>query len=80
MQLGFEAYPNPALGELHLRLPTGSTSATVALHDLTGRCLLRTTLPASGTLDVRHLPKGLYALSVQLPGSATPATRRVLLQ
>lgn len=80
-QLGFEVYPNPSQGELHLRLPaTAGPAPTVALLDATGRCLLRTALPASGTLDVRQLPKGLYALSVQLPGQAAPATRRVVLQ
>lgn len=80
-QLSLEVYPNPSQGELNLRLPaTAGPQATVALHDMTGRCLLRTALPASGRLDVRQLPKGLYALSVQLPGQAAPATRRVVLQ
>lgn len=81
VQLSFEVYPNPSQGELHLRLPaTAGPQPTVLLHDLTGRCLLRTALPASGTLDVSQLPKGLYALSVQLPGQTAPATRRVVLQ
>lgn len=80
-QLNVEVYPNPSQGELHLRLPASAgAQPTVALHDATGRCLLRATLPASGTLDVRQLPKGLYALSVELPGQTAPAIRRVVLQ
>lgn len=79
-QLGFEVYPNPSQGQLQLRLPAGLGAATVEINDLTGRCLLRRAAPADGQLDVRHLPKGLYALSLRLPGQATPATRRIVLQ
>jgi hypothetical protein len=81
LRLGFEVYPNPSQGELNLRLPaTAGPGATVEIHDLTGRCVLRTAAPAGGKLDVRQLPKGLYALSLHLPGHATPATRRIVLQ
>ncbi|WP_165903777.1 T9SS type A sorting domain-containing protein [Hymenobacter gummosus] len=80
-RLGFEVYPNPSQGELTLRLPVAvGPQATVELRDLTGRCLLRAALPATGKLDVRQLPKGLYALSLHLPDQATPATRRVVLE
>ncbi len=64
-------WPNPATaGTVHLMRPaTATATATdVLVLDAAGRVVRRATLTAEGTLDVRHLTPGVYAVRV---GGAT---------
>lgn len=65
-KLGFELYPNPATNSLRIELPKGSLSGQLAIHDLTGRLVLQTTLlPGMHYLDVRALKQGSYLAKLQ---------------
>ena len=70
-------YPNPAQGQLHMRLPDGE-SAEVSLHDAVGRVVQQQLLPHSGPIDVSSLPKGIYLVKVSQGGIVE--TEKVLIQ
>ncbi|MDZ4823370.1 MAG: Kazal-type serine protease inhibitor domain-containing protein [Flavobacteriales bacterium] len=60
-------YPNPASHQLHISLPK-ALAATVTVRDAVGRLVHTQKTPAQKTtqLDVSHLSRGVYVLSVQL--------------
>lgn len=79
-QAGFVAYPMPTTGLLTVQLPAGlPTASTLALHDLTGRLLRQQPVPASGQLDLRGLPAGVYLLTLASPGQPL-LSQQVVLQ
>ena len=57
----FQIYPNPAQNELHLKNIPLNTH--LAVYDMYGRLCMTTTLQTE-TLDIRHLPKGIYNLKI----------------
>ena len=63
---GITLFPNPARHRVQLRLSGEAGPETVVLYDLHGREVYRTTVGgnALSTLDLRHLPAGLYTLRV----------------
>ncbi|AKD57237.1 M4 family metallopeptidase [Spirosoma radiotolerans] len=72
-------YPNPAHASLTVELPGTETFERVLLRNLTGATVVQPLLPLhqrTATLDVGHLPKGLYFLQVQTPTGT--ATRKVV--
>ena len=73
--LNFSACPNPAQGQLTLRLP-GSTPAAVRLRDALGRIAYAAVrVPANGqlTVPVAGLAPGLYVLEVTQQGQTATA-------
>jgi hypothetical protein len=68
-QSTFAMFPNPASGQVTLRLPTpASASVQVVLTDLSGRLVLTQTLRGSTEMAVRlpaSLGAGVYLLHVQ---------------
>ncbi|HZK76051.1 MAG TPA: T9SS type A sorting domain-containing protein [Candidatus Kapabacteria bacterium] len=72
-------FPNPATTSLTL---TGADAGhTVHLLDILGRAVLEGKVPASGTLtlDVSHLPRGIYMAMIERDGAMLPAGRIVLV-
>ena len=65
--LGFEAYPNPATTELHLRLPAGPAPTKLRLYDARGR-QVRAFTDANKPLTLRGLSVGLYVLRATVAG------------
>ncbi len=80
---GFEAYPNPTLGELNVNLAQylGRT-VQVELYSLTGELLRRVEIEEVQTsteqLDLSALQSGMYLIKVKTDG-LPDATRRVVL-
>ena len=68
-------YPNPATGFLHVRRKVSSGRSTLRILSLTGCALLtRTGGETDVTLDVRHLPQGVYLLEAD--GTITKWVKR----
>ncbi len=68
-------YPNPAHTTLTVELPGAETFESLSLQTLAGATVVQPALRArqrSTTLEVGHLPKGIYLLRIQtLSGTAT---------
>ncbi|WP_201982300.1 T9SS type A sorting domain-containing protein [Hymenobacter rubidus] len=67
-------YPNPAHGTVQLALPTGAArNGRVELYNGLGQRVSRQELPTGGptTLDISHLPAGLYTLRATAEGLGT---------
>ena len=71
-------YPNPVRGLLRLRLPNYLPASQLTLHDLQGRVVMQQKLSGSQTIDVTHLPPGLYTVKLQL-GQAVEI-RKVIIE
>ena len=68
---GVSVYPNPAGNTFTVDLPGSQTFEQLSLKTLTGTTVAQPALRArqhSATVDVGHLPKGLYFLQIQTPG------------
>lgn len=61
-------YPNPTKDQVWVELPTGLSSKSLVIKDLTGRILEQKILNPSGSkrisLNVQHLSKGVYLVQV----------------
>jgi subtilisin-like proprotein convertase family protein len=78
-RLGLKVFPNPARDELHLLAEAAGTVALQAtLFTLDGQLLQQATFRGRGSLDVRHLPRGIYILA--LTDGEQFVRQRVLLQ
>jgi hypothetical protein len=66
-------YPNPATTVLNIVSPNGNE--TIHLYDMLGREARSGVLPASGqaTLDVSHIPRGIYSVVLEHNGLLIPA-------
>ncbi|WP_345235391.1 T9SS type A sorting domain-containing protein [Hymenobacter saemangeumensis] len=76
--LALSLYPNPALQEVVLTLPTAS-SGQATLRDLSGRAISQQELnsrSATHSISLEQLPAGVYLLEVHTPAGS--ATRRIL--
>ena len=71
-------YPNPAQQTLQLRVPNHLPSGQLTLHDLQGRVVLQQKLSGSQTINIAHLPPGLYTVSLQL--GDTVETRKLVIE
>ncbi len=61
----YSLFPNPATDVLNLRQGTTSVNASVAVYDVHGQQLKNVRYDAaSGQVDVRALPKGIYRLAI----------------
>jgi hypothetical protein len=78
----FALYPNPASGQVTLRLPRAATGpAQATLLDLSGRRVLTQVLPLNAETTMQlpaALAPGLYLLQVQGPGLAVKPQRLVI--
>ena len=64
-------FPNPAKTSLTVELPANEVIESLTVSTLTGNCVLQPAIRArqhTATLEVGHLPKGLYFLRIQTPG------------
>ncbi len=72
-------YPNPASKTLTVELPATETIETITIRSISGSTVSQPAIRArqqSTTLDVSHLPKGLYFLQVQTANGT--ANRKIL--
>ncbi|MFI5201108.1 MAG: T9SS type A sorting domain-containing protein [Candidatus Kapaibacterium sp.] len=78
IKAGGYLYPNPAYGTLNFT--SAEPGSTMHLRDLLGRDVLHNKVPPSGTLtlDVSHLPRGIYMVMFEHDGAMLPAGRIVL--
>ncbi|WP_460676645.1 T9SS type A sorting domain-containing protein [Hymenobacter coalescens] len=75
------AYPNPSTGQVQLRWPAAPRPLPLMVLDALGRTVHTATLPTAtttATLQLGHLPKGVYVL--RLTNGAQVMTRRLVLQ
>lgn len=70
-------YPNPTSGVLHVR-GDASKARTVVLHDLLGAQVA--TLPATGTVDISHLARGVYVATLLGLNNEVVGRGRVVLE
>lgn len=66
--LQWEAYPNPAQDQLHVKYPPNSPSAHLSLSDMLGNVWQKTEHKATDSetvLDISQLPAGIYLLSLE---------------
>lgn len=67
-KIAFELYPNPATGEVYIRLDKASDNRiTVELADILGQSVLQETLilsDKSASLNIRHLENGIYSVKI----------------
>lgn len=68
----FELFPNPASGHFFLQCPA---AAIMTLHDLQGRLLLQSDVPAGRQRFSPTLPKGLYIIRLTYPGGQTQSVK-----
>ncbi|WBO84378.1 T9SS type A sorting domain-containing protein [Hymenobacter yonginensis] len=74
-----DAWPVPAHHELHVSLDVAAHPQSIRLIDSMGRIVYKQPAhQAQLTLDIRHLPVGIYLLRVDY--AAGPVTRRVVLE
>ncbi|MEO0473840.1 MAG: T9SS type A sorting domain-containing protein [Bacteroidota bacterium] len=61
-----QVFPNPTYGKVQIRGQWDET-VSVGLYDMNGQRRMQTTIPAGspGSLDLGHLPGGLYILRVE---------------
>lgn len=76
--VNFAVFPNPSAGELIFQLPVQAQNAQVFIRNTAGRCVWRGAVPASGRLNLRHLPRGLYIATLQ--EQSRVIARRFLLE
>lgn len=68
---GFKVFPNPATEMIHISMnPTfiPEYSSTISIYDLTGKEMIQTAFDADLSLDVSHLPAGMYFIGLQAEG------------
>ncbi|MDA9339557.1 T9SS type A sorting domain-containing protein [Polaribacter sp.] len=64
-RLNFEMYPNPAVTELTIQLPSGANEANVEFYDYMGRLTLSQKISISDPqINVSNLSSGMYLLKV----------------
>tara|TARA_B110000902_G_scaffold242122_1_gene293147 strand:+ start:1583 stop:2365 length:783 start_codon:yes stop_codon:yes gene_type:complete len=64
-RLSFEMYPNPALEDVTIQLPSDSEKATVEFYDNLGKLALKKTISSSNDkMNVKELTSGTYILKV----------------
>ena len=62
---GWQLYPNPALSQLHVHVPTPFGAASVQIYDTQGRLVKQVALPpGGGTVALAALAPGLYVVRV----------------
>lgn len=61
-------YPNPVGDQLHIALPEGSSGATLALYEITGRQVFRCQMEEGAILSMANLPAGIYLYSLSVDG------------
>ena len=63
--IGWTVYPNPSQGLLSIKFSNEIPEGTLTVSSLSGEVVFETnTMKASHQLDLSHLPKGVYILSV----------------
>ena len=74
---GWQVYPNPTAGRLHVALPAQLGSATVEITNALGQLVATTALPpGGGDLSLAALPPGLYVVRV----AGTNLVQRIVRQ
>lgn len=76
-EAGINVYPNPVTDILNVEL-TGNESAKLRIVDVTGSVVMEKTISEKASLNIQHLPKGIYMLQLTQAGrtAATKITRQ----
>jgi hypothetical protein len=61
--LEVELYPNPATDVFNIRLNSVGKK-TVHITDMRGRMVIDTTVSSCGTINISHLPRGVYVVKI----------------
>lgn len=76
--LGLRAWPNPVRESVHVSLP-GQGPANITLTNMQGQQVLtRQALGKNATLNMGHLPKGVYLLTVSQNGNVE--TKKIVVE
>ena len=58
-------YPNPAVDRIKVSMPNNTSQEIFDIHDLKGKTLIHGLIKHGQTIDVSHLPKGIYYLILE---------------
>lgn len=64
----FQIHPNPSSGIYHLSGDFNAQSTQVSVHSLSGKLLHSEKLNTNNTIDLSHLPQGIYFLELDVEG------------
>ncbi|MCC6841053.1 MAG: T9SS type A sorting domain-containing protein [Flavobacteriales bacterium] len=80
-QMHVEVRPNPADGEVFLRLPTPMADAVIEVHDMGGRAVAFSAVPDQGgyRLNTGAFDNGAYALRLLVGGSVVATTPLIVV-
>ena len=70
-------WPNPSTGIFTLEIPSLEGTASVSVHDGSGRVILAREVGSRSSLDLSTMPKGMYFLSI-VQGTQTTYTKLVV--
>lgn len=73
----FTVYPNPAHTLLNLRFADSDSHTTVTCFNGRGSIVMQ--LPMSSTIDVSHLPSGLYLLRISDANGKVKASKKIII-
>lgn len=74
----FILFPNPCSRVLHVLLNQNETGFRVAIHDVTGKCVVSTKVRGrEATLELQGLPTGVYV--VELDGNKLKASVKLIM-
>jgi hypothetical protein len=75
--LSFDMFPNPAIDEVNIQLPTGTEKANVSVYDRVGRLVSTQTItPSNSKVNIANLSSGMYLLRVNTDGKI--GTKRLI--
>ena len=76
-QLRFTAYPNPAVDEVTVQLPTAGGPFTIEIRNATGQLVVPPQVATGSTssVSVSDLPKGIYMLKISNDAGVSGTTR-----
>jgi hypothetical protein len=64
----FSIYPNPAHSQINIKAVNSQALEEITIYDYTGRIILQKQNYALNSLDIAHLPNGIYQMQVKYKG------------
>ncbi len=71
-------YPNPTQDQLNISAPSTKSIANIQVFDLSGKSIAVIVEEESGTINLSHLPAGIYFVQIQTHGGIT--TKKIVKQ
>lgn len=79
IESNIELYPIPVLTELNIKLKENK-DYRVTLYDMKGGILENKTINSSASINMSHLPYGVYFIQVAMPDNSTGFIKRIVKQ